>query len=196
MSDDTTQASLDEIAKDIEKLLNGGVEVTDEERQRRHFRYDVAKTCSHCADCERPLAPDEPIWRQRISLGRSMFGGTHHRLLPVCETCSHAKRSEYSYRYPHPSTEFRPAQPCEGCGRPVHERYRDGLFHRNHHVICCEDCYKAAELKYARETRTLARGTHECQICGKSFEPTRNDAKFCSSACKQKAYRKRVTDNS
>ena len=190
MSDDAD--TLDEIAKDIEKLLNGGVEVTDEER-RRHFRHDAAKTCSHCVDCERPLAPGELIWRQRITLGSGMFGrGTQHRLLPICETCSHAKESWGSYRYPHPTAEFRPAQPCQGCGRPVHERHSPRYgFHRNRHVICCENCYRGAELKCARESRTLARGTLECEDCGKSFEADRNDAKFCSSACKQKAYRKR-----
>ena len=31
----------------------------------------------------------------------------------------------------------------------------------------------------------------ECDVCGKAFTAPRSDTKFCSSACKQKAYRLR-----
>src|SRR5262249_7721198 len=46
-------------------------------------------------------------------------------------------------------------------------------------------------LAHDRARRRDRRGTHDCQMCGETFEPTRTDAKFCSAACKQKAYRKR-----
>jgi len=32
-----------------------------------------------------------------------------------------------------------------------------------------------------------------CQACDKSFEPKRIDARFCSLACKQRAYRRRLS---
>jgi hypothetical protein len=37
--------------------------------------------------------------------------------------------------------------------------------------------------------------TRPCVGCGETFEPTRADAQYCSSACRQQAYRHRVTDN-
>ena len=33
-----------------------------------------------------------------------------------------------------------------------------------------------------------------CEVCGKAFTATRRDTKTCSSPCRQKAYRRRVTD--
>ena len=35
-----------------------------------------------------------------------------------------------------------------------------------------------------------------CQACGVEFKPKRNDARFCSKACKQMHFRENVTDNS
>ena len=32
------------------------------------------------------------------------------------------------------------------------------------------------------------------QCCGEKFTPKRADARYCSNACRQKVYRKRVTD--
>jgi predicted nucleic acid-binding Zn ribbon protein len=34
----------------------------------------------------------------------------------------------------------------------------------------------------------------DCASCGKPFIPSRRDAVTCSSACRQREYRKRVTD--
>lgn len=31
-----------------------------------------------------------------------------------------------------------------------------------------------------------------CEICGQGYKPGRGDSQYCSSACKQKAYRRRV----
>jgi hypothetical protein len=33
---------------------------------------------------------------------------------------------------------------------------------------------------------------HACQVCGRTFTPARSDAVYCSSACRQKAYRQRL----
>src|SRR5262249_39290 len=37
-------------------------------------------------------------------------------------------------------------------------------------------------------------GGLSCQACGGFFRPKRRDAVYCSPACRQRAYRKRVTD--
>ena len=39
--------------------------------------------------------------------------------------------------------------------------------------------------------RALARENLTCKRCGRTFTPKRSDAKYCSEACKQAAYRTR-----
>jgi hypothetical protein len=56
-------------------------------------------------------------------------------------------------------------------------------------------CEKIARVKAARDARREARGTRYCESCEKEFTPTRTDAQFCCGACRQKAYRRSVTDN-
>lgn len=46
-----------------------------------------------------------------------------------------------------------------------------------------------------RERRLQAR-QKVCPMCNREFTATRADGVFCSSACRQKAYRLRVTDHS
>ena len=51
---------------------------------------------------------------------------------------------------------------------------------------------------YRKELSQLAREARKdrvCKVCGKVFTPTRSDDVYCSNACRQKAYRKSVTDN-
>src|SRR5262249_26940300 len=45
------------------------------------------------------------------------------------------------------------------------------------------------------ELSVTATSVRDCAVCGKTFAPTRADAQYCSGACRQTAYRKRVTDN-
>jgi len=45
------------------------------------------------------------------------------------------------------------------------------------------------------ELSVTATSLRDCAVCGKTFAPTRADAQYCSGACRQTAYRKRVTDN-
>jgi hypothetical protein len=45
------------------------------------------------------------------------------------------------------------------------------------------------------ELSVTATFLRDCAVCGKTFAPTRADALYCSGACRQTAYRKRVTDN-
>jgi hypothetical protein len=59
---------------------------------------------------------------------------------------------------------------------------------------CCERCRTKHDAKLcadkARKRRADERGpSRECIVCHEHFEPKRNDAKYCSSACKQKAHR-------
>ena len=76
------------------------------------------------------------------------------------------------------------SEPCVVCGRPM-----------------AFDCWvapwvnKLCSLACQRERRNARRRVvHQprlCDGCGESFTPTRSDARFCSNACRQRAYRER-----
>jgi hypothetical protein len=166
--------------------------VTDDEQGAEHYERNIrnaARTCKQCAECGRALAANAPVWRARLPLGWGRPGrpgvhpGMRYAIAPVCARCK-----------PRGGFLFLPAQPCITCGRPVHDD--DTLLARKW-TICCEACARVARLAAARQRRSEARGTRKCDICGETFEPTRTDARFCSSICRQRAYRRRkaVTDD-
>ena len=66
---------------------------------------------------------------------------------------------------------------CGGCGR---------VFYTT--------IYNQANNRRQREYRQMRRQDLVCQRCGEKFTPKRADARYCSNACRQKGYRKRVTD--
>jgi hypothetical protein len=41
-------------------------------------------------------------------------------------------------------------------------------------------------------TRRSRNGVCACEACGESFTPTRSDGRYCSSPCRQRAYRRRT----
>jgi hypothetical protein len=61
--------------------------------------------------------------------------------------------------------------------------YRFDANHAAGPIFQCRDRYATI---YARRTRV-------CAQCGKSYEPQRSSSRFCSQACKQSAYRKRLS---
>lgn len=65
---------------------------------------------------------------------------------------------------------------CRGCGRVIYVR-GVGV------TVCCSDCRQA--------TRRVERADLVCEACGEWFEAARRDAIYCSSACRQRAYRER-----
>jgi len=151
--------------------------VTDAEQQRRSAIFAAQKTAACCAHCRRPLQPDEPIWRSFFSLGRGFFGGSRRTIAPVCKECS---GNTWRYRNP---------KPCEGCQRSV---YREQGNRDHRRCFCCDACRKRVAVVDAREKRRRTRSTQQCATCGEMFEPPRTDAKFCSSPCRQRAYRTRA----
>lgn len=157
------------------------VAASDAEREKRMLAYEATRSCRHCGKCHRPLARQEHVWRMRINHRFAMFGWTYDTL-PLCEMC--ATQSDWRT--------FEAPAPCEYCGRIVHNELR--MIDRKH-VYCCTNCESQAQARKARLKRAVSRGTMGCVECGKTFRPTRIDAKFCGSACRQKAYRSRVTDN-
>lgn len=56
-------------------------------------------------------------------------------------------------------------------------------------------CSRYIHRQNAKAARKQARHYVECAICKKWFLPARTGAMYCGAACKQKAYRQRVTAN-
>ena len=172
--------TLDALAADIRALTG----VTDDERDTRRCVSirNAAENGRHCAECGHAFAPDEPVWRFRKIVGR--FFGWCYSFAPHCEQC--AADDWHHFQSPHP---------CAGCGRPVHLPTPTTFTWQSSRVLCCECCGHKARAATERADRAKKRGTRDCGCCRKTFTPARADAKFCSAACKQKAHRRRVTDN-
>lgn len=73
------------------------------------------------------------------------------------------------------------AHACPRCGREF-----VGALAR---VYCSTSCGKAT--RAARRDRTRDRQARSCETCGEVFTPPRDDARYCSPACRQQAYRRR-----
>ena len=105
-------------------------------------------------------------------------------MVPFCEKCRPDDR-EYT------------TAPCANCGREVNNserRWKPRLWY-----FCSEACQQRHQSTHqaavARQQRAEACGpSRACVEFGEHFEPSRADAQFCSARCKQKAYRKRVTE--
>ena len=52
-----------------------------------------------------------------------------------------------------------------------------------------DTCVSKQWNRLQKEFRYRSRANRKCACCGKEFTPMRVDAKYCSNACKQKAYR-------
>ena len=87
---------------------------------------------------------------------------------------------------------------CRGCGRKVianKSRRKMEVFY------CSNRCRNVVYGNRHRQRKRMRKvqkplPLSACAVCGQNFAPKRKDAKTCSPACRQKAYRKRVTDKS
>ena len=148
-------------------------------RERTHRILTARRLGQLCALCGQPLAPDAPVWMESCYIGPSMFTGIPRSWqAPVCEAC--APRDRHSRRWVAPA-------PCAGCQRPVYypRSYRWRL--RAH---CSERCRLDAWNQRRRAERAAER-RFRCATCGATFTPPRADGRYCSPACRQRAYRQR-----
>ncbi len=164
----------------------------------RHRR--AVETCEICGDCGRDLEPAESVW-----IGHDDDDHPH----PICRVC--VEREEPSW-HGAMRKRYRPeywltARPCEGCGRlvsfcasrPEMERarkrqriYGGPLVADSHHArtFCSGRCRQRERDRRRRETRREAR-RRPCEGCGTVFVGTRADARYCSSVCWRRSYRRR-----
>lgn len=90
---------------------------------------------------------------------------------------------------------------CDICGSEYQSKEGD--------VLCSSECRRKAAIKRSTQRRKERRSKDKaklpdtiCAHCSKPFRPIRNDAKYCSTTCKQAQYRdrknksiKKKTDN-
>jgi hypothetical protein len=92
-----------------------------------------------------------------------------------CQGCKGQRLDHYGNPYPL----YEPANPRRGKKAHRYAGY-------------CWACGYELEKAKLHEKRRQARADRTCESCGATFTPGRNDGRFCSSACRQAAYRKRT----
>jgi hypothetical protein len=128
-----------------------------------------------CQFCHRELHPLEPIYR--LPVGPVVGQG---RYAWFCKPCLDKSGPKWLSEIP-----LSREQNCERCGRPVFIPSR----WKPKRPICSAKCRGALETAKAKQRRTSRRVERECPICRRKFTPKRIDARYCSGACKQAAYR-------
>lgn len=145
------------------------------EKIQPKIRRRAILTALLCGRCGRDIAPKEPV---------------HRRRMVSCSDCVIIQRNP---------------EPCDSCGRPTWDE-------RSHPVVpvfdeiigsyrrrrfCCERCqngfYRRRRRRRIAEKRR-ADGSKQCQECHDTLDGQRADARYCSSACRQRAYRSRLAD--
>jgi len=86
-------------------------------------------------------------------------------------------------------------KPCIHCGRPLYvqvKKWGRWGYVQPVTTACDQYCRNAAR---AKQRRALRRQSQRCNHCGGEYQPQSSASRFCSPACKQKAYRKRHADS-
>ncbi len=146
-----------------------------------------------CDNCQRGLTPTEPViiwYHQRRADLCPGYAQTHG-----CQSCvdealnveiasrGFSLRHAFRVLSGKPKTTARPSW-CARCNRslyvvtatPYKETYSRSYFCSDH----CRTASRPAQKQIA------------CEVCEASFTPKRADAKTCSPACRQRAYRSRL----
>ncbi len=166
-------ASLDALAT----ALNGGKELTDEERKTRSLASFAQDTALLCDRCDRSFEDGDVAHVKRYGVD-SPWGGSSWKLTATCEECVSSWHPSWLENRKEPI-------PCAGdCGLLI--------SHWSHYSerpprACSYRCRQRANL----EQRRVQPRSRKCETCAEEFTPKRADARYCSSACRQDAYRKR-----
>ncbi len=158
------------------------------ERTSPAYRRILAalSTGETCAECGEAFEAGQLTWHVGLPTGLTNLvdGRPIFRDVLVCTVCV-GKSAEYRDDWFPPTF----ALTCPICGRCI--RYRDARYRLG---VCSARCARAADAARKRDERAVAqlyRDYTSCEACGGCFKPRRSDAKFCSSGCRQKAYRER-----
>jgi hypothetical protein len=188
---------------------------TDEERERRARMWEAKRTARICTECGGEIGDSDPVYRLRVSRP-SVVGGMSNGLETFCEACAYGDASRvdryvgFSLRRAMKMLAVQDAGGsqkeisragygrdlifdfCPICNRKVvtDTTKRDDPDSDNPRIFlyCCEAHAKRHHNTFMRRKPKSAR---ECEVCGEEFKAKRVDARICSAACKQKAYRQR-----
>jgi hypothetical protein len=130
-----------------------------------------------CDYCMVTIPYPVPIFRAYRRHEGDVYEGPGYAMTTLCMEC--AQEDEYfsgSVKNCGVKSRF-----CKSCQRPV----AFGGWHKTIREFCSRTCYDRHK---GHRTETIS-----CQTCNESFTPKRTDSKYCSSKCRQKAYRQRST---
>jgi hypothetical protein len=144
------------------------------ERLSRRDNLEHPTRCDRCGD---PFEAGDVIYRAMAPWGTSFFGGPTYWLVPHCRECVRPRWHEVEPR------------PCVTCRRPVMDIRRYGLWAPDYPIACGQRCAARA----ATVRRRVRHEPRACPVCGADFTPRRSDARYCSGACRQRAYRERTS---
>jgi hypothetical protein len=154
-----------------------------------------------CLRCERDIASCQPAYMVMAKVVLRVYYDSLsiYSFLPrpVCTACYHAGNGRAATRFVAEYDEWTNLagtanaipelnQPTEGtcraCGREL---------------IACKHwrqwvCSDACRMRVRRAKRRTAKPRQSCTVCGKRFAARRSDARTCSPACRQRAYRDRA----
>jgi hypothetical protein len=207
------QGEYDDAVTQARELLDpGGVRAAREaaldqaypdRARKREWRKVARWDGKTCGECGQDLPPGRAYLYNES--GRGFLGGRSvGNPYPVCPGCATYRESgtrsdgstwvsDWAHYDSHGvgmSWGAWHEEPCGGCDRPlyvgVHRR-------RGVHFYCSEVCRHEGRRKREREARAVSSEVHHptCTVCGQTFTAARSDAKTCSNACRQKAYRDR-----
>ena len=159
--------------------------VDEAEARKRHLRHYMDRRGVFCTKCGYIFEDGEVVFRRR-RIPRPEFGDPEREHFPrYCRGCV----AEW-----HPSwlKSAKEPIPCAGgCGVLVTDWYEDRFLGRGRGFAravstCSKHC---GEQGYNARRRKSA--PTSCAGCGETFTPARSDARYCSGACRQRAYRQR-----
>lgn len=160
---------------------NGTSDAVTDNRADRSGTSHASVTCTQC----RAGIPDgEPIIFPGYSAGRQFSGK------PVCRTCARAEKYGELWPWPWPDVRRYPLSAydhhCDRCGRWFY-----GAVHRRYCSEECGELTRRDRRRYLRRSRPFPEPVG-CVTCDRLFTPRRADARYCSPACRQSAYRRRT----
>jgi hypothetical protein len=135
------------------------------------------RTSGRCLRCRAPFMPEQVVVMAHEHLIAEVIGNAcvytteWVTICPACATVAEQRAATHECQ-------------CRGCAQPM----LSPASLKAHQLVCSNRCAQ----RVRRRQRQARRAMIHCGACGSAFRPTRSDARFCSRACKQKAYRLRA----
>jgi hypothetical protein len=141
------------------------------------------KSAGHCTRCGEPFGGNATAYmvREKIAwkfLLNDDLALTQLEIVPVCDACVTEREIEFTTVQ----------GTCKGCG----QRMKMNREWRG--PICCSNRCRQ-RLRRAEKRGRSTRDMRTCAVCRDQFIAKRQDAKFCSNACRQRRYRRKSVAN-